>query len=299
MLNNNKTSKVLSENGSMVLSINRSTVLVNKTELQDDARVPPDNRTVHRKRRYNYEDTYEWEKDDKLLEYDVDEDSIQQKIGRHWKKVAAVLVFVFAGLILACIIGRLACTICWPQIKAACFLTYCPLLDFIKTQYDIICRDDSDKRCLATLSTTAAMTDPEPGRPHNHAPVDTEISYTSVATSCVTKLRTHWISHHRSLLKSQPSSDQMCRHAYHSRRTLLYAPFFKRMQLATPRRSAITRVGFASRGDSNPCARTVSMVPSPFLSFCMESDTTFALPSAYDLNYSKKFIYENKIVNKV
>ena len=38
-----------------------------------------------------------------------------------------------------------------------------------------------------------------------------------------------------------------------------YVPFFNRMQLATPRRSTRTRVRFASRGDSNPCARTVSI----------------------------------------
>ena len=72
-------------------------------------------------------------------------------------------------------------------------------------------------------------------------------------------------------------------------KTPLYVPLLNRMQLATPRRSTRTRIRFASR--------TVSMVPSPFLSFCMESDTTFALPS--DLNYTKKFIYENQSVNKV
>ena len=78
----------------------------------------------------------------------------------------------------------------------------------------------------------------------------------------------------------------------------LYAPFFNRVQL-TPPPPRPTRVRFASRGDSNPCARTVSMVQNQFLRFCTESDTTFALPSAYGLNYTKKFVYENNIVNKV
>ncbi|XP_071080139.1 uncharacterized protein [Haliotis cracherodii] len=74
------------------------------------------------RKRFDYEDNYDWETDKKSLDYEVGdkEETLFQKMARNWKTVLLRFIFVFSFLIMVLFCCRCCCRLICPFICDAC-----------------------------------------------------------------------------------------------------------------------------------------------------------------------------------